>query len=231
MKFTLEEYNRNVPDKDLLDDVQNVALKLKKNTVTILEYESCGKFHPCTLQRRFGSWFKVLELAKLEASRSKLNIPEEELFKNIEEVWITLGRQPRYSEIKKPLSKYSAGTYDKRFGSWLKALEQFVAYIDSDSVDDSKAELSETELSKNIFTDTGIKHKTKREISDRLRFKILMRDGFTCRKCGKSPIKEMGIELHIDHITPWSKGGETVFENLETKCTQCNLGKGNAFNV
>ncbi|MDR0437258.1 MAG: HNH endonuclease [Bacteroidales bacterium] len=231
MEFILEAYNRDTPDEKLLSDIKNVALKLKKNTVSISEYESHGKFHPSTLQRRFGSWFKVLELAKLEASRSKLNIPEKELFKNIEEIWIALGRQPKYAEIKKPLSKYSAGTYDKRFGSWLKALQEFVVYINSDNISDNQTNLLETEVAENTFTNAKIKHKTKREISDRLRFKILMRDGFTCKKCGKSPMKEIGVELHIDHIIPWSKGGESVPDNLETKCKQCNLGKGNAFDV
>jgi 5-methylcytosine-specific restriction endonuclease McrA len=76
-----------------------------------------------------------------------------------------------------------------------------------------------------------IGHKTKREISDRLRFRILMRDGFTCKKCGRSPMKDSDVELHVDHIIPWSKGGETIPENLETKCEKCNLGKGNEFNV
>ena len=96
------------------------------------EYEQYGKFHPSTLQRRFGSWFKVLENANLKDSRSRLNIPNEELFRNIEELWISLGRQPKYQEIKKPLSKYSAGTYDKRFGSYWKALEGYIDYINSD---------------------------------------------------------------------------------------------------
>ncbi len=32
---------------------------------------------------------------------------------------------------------------------------------------------------------------------------------------------------HIDHIKPWSKGGETVLENLQTLCATCNLGKSN----
>lgn len=231
MEFRLEAYHRNTPDEELLADIRNVAAKLKKNTVTMSEYEEHGGFHPSTLKRKFGSWFKVLELAKLEASRSKLNIPQDELFKNIEEVWIALGRQPEYEEVKQLLSRYSAGTYDKRFGSWGKALRQFVSYINSDNIIDSQADLLMTKLPKDIHENTEIKHKTKREISDRLRFRILMRDGFTCRKCGRSPIKEIGVELHVDHINPWSKGGETVSENLESKCQQCNLGKGNVFDV
>ena len=35
--------------------------------------------------------------------------------------------------------------------------------------------------------------------------------------------------IQVDHIVPWSKGGETEESNLQTKCKKCNLGKGNAF--
>lgn len=231
MEFRIEPYHRNTPDEELLADIRNVAIKLKQSTVTIADYVEHGKYHPSTLQRKFGSWFKVLEMAKLDASRSKLNITEEELFKNIEDVWILLGRQPKYDEIKAPLSKYSAGTYDKRFGSWGKALIKFVTYMNSELDSEKQSEQIEIDNSKDVSLINEIRHKTKREISDRLRFRVLMRDGFTCRKCGKSPMKEMSVELHIDHILPWSKGGETILDNLETKCMQCNLGKGNAFDV
>lgn len=225
MEFKLELNKRNNSDEELIEDLVRVAKSIDKNTVTIAEYEEHGKFHPSTLQRRFGSWFKVLKKAGLEKSRSAINIPEEELFKNIEDVWIKLGRQPKYAEMKSPLSKYSAGTYDKRFGTWGNGLQKFVEYVNQDKEDKTES----TQTSKPKPEEKVIKHKTKREISDRLRFKILMRDGFTCKSCGKSPMTEMGVELHVDHIIPWSKGGETVPENLVTKCKQCNLGKGNAF--
>ena len=68
-------------------------------------------------------------------------------------------------------------------------------------------------------------HKTKREISVQLRYKVLKRDNFKCCACGASPAKDSSVELHIDHIIPWSKGGETVLENLQTLCSQCNIGK------
>ena len=57
-----------------------------------------------------------------------------------------------------------------------------------------------------------------------------MRDRFTWKKCGRNPMKEMGVGLHVNHITPWSKGGETLIENLETKCSRCHVGKGSTFN-
>jgi 5-methylcytosine-specific restriction endonuclease McrA len=59
-----------------------------------------------------------------------------------------------------------------------------------------------------------------------LRYEVLQRDGFRCVMCGRSPGKEAGVMLHVDHIRPWSAGGETVKENLQTLCERCNLGKG-----
>ena len=38
-----------------------------------------------------------------------------------------------------------------------------------------------------------------------LRFKILERDGFTCQICGQGA---PNVPLEIDHIVPFSEGGE-----------------------
>ena len=70
-----------------------------------------------------------------------------------------------------------------------------------------------------------IRHKTSRNINLRLRFRVMVRDHFKCCKCGKSPATDPSVILHIDHIYPYSKGGETVMENLQTLCSECNLGK------
>ena len=70
-------------------------------------------------------------------------------------------------------------------------------------------------------------HKTSRNISASLRYKIMKRDNFKCVLCGASPAKDPSIELHIDHIIPWSKGGESTVDNLQTLCSACNLGKSN----
>jgi 5-methylcytosine-specific restriction endonuclease McrA len=68
-------------------------------------------------------------------------------------------------------------------------------------------------------------HKTKREPGMRLRFEVLKRDNFKCCACGASPAKDPSVDLHIDHVIPWSKGGETVLDNLQTLCSACNIGK------
>ncbi len=64
--------------------------------------------------------------------------------------------------------------------------------------------------------------------STKLRFEVLSRDKFTCRFCGASPTKDPSVTLHIDHIIPWSKGGETSIDNLQTLCSKCNLGKSDS---
>ncbi|WP_413438710.1 homing endonuclease associated repeat-containing protein [Sulfuriferula sp. GW1] len=232
MKFELEESLRGAPDEELLEDMRRSAQAISRDTITIAEYGEIGKAHPSTIQRRFGSWFKALKLAGLQPSRSKFGITHEELFENIKSLWIRLGRQPRYDEVKAPSSQFSAGTYENRFGSWSKALREFVAWVNSDSPDQPQQDTETERGTADSTVQMGLaKRRTRREISDRQRFRILVRDGFRCKSCGASPLMKPGIELHVDHILPWSKGGETTDDNLETKCKQCNLGKGNAFNA
>lgn len=231
MKFELEDSLRGASDQELVQELARCAQSLGKKTVTIAEFEQLGRCHPSTIQRRFGSWFKALEAAGLEPSRSKIGITDDELFENIKDIWIELGRQPRYSEIVAPHSKYSAGTYEKRFGSWRKALNFFIDWVNSDSSLNEPAEAQTESSEHKPRPNSPKKRRTRREISDRQRFRVLVRDGFRCMSCGASPLLTPGVLLHVDHITPWSKGGETVDENLQSKCQQCNLGKGNAFDA
>lgn len=72
---------------------------------------------------------------------------------------------------------------------------------------------------------------SKRErkyMNDKLRYDILKRDNFKCQKCGTSA--NDGAKLHVDHIIPVSKGGQTTPSNLQTLCDRCNIGKSNKTN-
>lgn len=77
-------------------------------------------------------------------------------------------------------------------------------------------------------SNNAIKHRTKRDASVKLRFDVFKRDNFKCCACGASPAKDVNVELHIDHIFPWSKGGETEIDNLQTLCSRCNIGKSDS---
>ncbi|HBG81869.1 TPA: endonuclease [candidate division CPR2 bacterium] len=219
MKFELDNYHRNIPDDLLIEDLVSVAKKLGKGSITHEEYNLNGKYSSTTCLRRFGSWFNALEKAQLQKTRTPANIPEEDLFKNLEEIWIKLGRQPRYQEVQKPLSKYHAGTYENRFGTWRKALEKFISYINNEETVSSEEEIKDLEVEPSTL------HKTKRGINWRLRFIVMRRDNFKCKICGRSPATDPSIVLHVDHIKAWANGGETVLENLQTLCSKCNIGK------
>lgn len=58
-----------------------------------------------------------------------------------------------------------------------------------------------------------------------LRYAILRRDGFRCRYCGRSPLDDMTVKLHCDHILPKKRGGKDKISNLVTACDLCNIGK------
>lgn len=138
MQYVLNKYHRNETNESLIDNLKEVAKSLQKDTITMNDYNAYGKYHSSTLIRRFGSWFKCLELADLLPSRSKLNISEDELFENLENIWKHFGRQPRYHEIIKPLSKFSVGTYEKRFGTYYNALEAFINAVNGEQVEVKK---------------------------------------------------------------------------------------------
>ena len=63
-----------------------------------------------------------------------------------------------------------------------------------------------------------------RTIPKKLRFDVFKRDHFTCLYCGRTPPT---VTLEIDHILAFSKGGQTVIENLATSCRDCNAGDEN----
>lgn len=206
-----------VSDEDLLSDLRLVAKNLNRGTVPQNTYGKFGRYDYSTIIRRFGSWNSALMAANLSIS-NEINLSDDRLFENLLVLWQHFGRQPRRSELAKSPSTISQSPYNRRFGSWLSSLESFVAWANSNDAEASSSATTQT---------TSTSKQIGRDPSLRLRFKVLQRDRFTCRQCGASPAKTIGVELHIDHITPWSLGGETALENLQTLCAPCNLGKSN----
>ncbi|MFA7280951.1 MAG: HNH endonuclease [Sterolibacterium sp.] len=219
MKFELETFNRNVADEDLLQDLVTTDAKLKElgKRLTFRSYKEFGRYSASTIGVRFGSGNDGLRRAGLAPSEEK-NVSIEALFDNLKLVWIAKGRQPVYRDMSFPPSQYTSSIYNDRFGGWRRALEEFVT-----SVDQEQVELLNYEVE--VKNSKGTK-RTKRDPSLALRFFVLKRDRFCCVACGRSPATVAGLVLEIDHVFPWSKGGETIEENLQTLCFDCNRGKG-----
>lgn len=214
---------KSVDSQEMIDDLKRVALQLGKDTVSGDEYKVHGKFSPSTLIRRFGGWQIALQLAGLKIGLNK-NFTDEDLLQEIERVWRFLGRQPTSDDIKGGISKYSLQSYSRRFGGWRGALQAFIDYINADE-DDEIDDISAEAIIETPQMQIALKRRTKRDVNLRLRWKVMQRDNFKCCSCGASPAKDGAVELHVDHIMPWSKGGETEIENLQTLCSKCNFGK------
>lgn len=205
-----------VSDDELIADLQRVAQSLNSKTISSRKYRSLGAFAGTTIEQRFGSWNKALCVAGLSIS-SERDISDERLFENLLVLWQHLGRQPRYSELMRPPSVISQTPYNRRFRSWTASLEAFVQYANGSGIE-SPGVQSDLEEARGA---------TGRNPSLRLRWRVLQCNHFTCCACGASPALRPGVELHVDHIVPWSKGGETVLENPQTLCSVCNFGKSN----
>lgn len=62
--------------------------------------------------------------------------------------------------------------------------------------------------------------KVRQPISQHLRERVYARDGHACLHCGATD------DLTLDHIHPFSLGGQDTFENFQTLCRPCNSRKG-----
>ena len=203
-----------VSNEEILTDIRHAATLAGTNAVSQRLYSEFGQYDPTTAARRFGTWNKAVKAAGLEIAH-EINISDDRLFRNLMLLWEHYGRQPRRAELARSPSAISQQPYNRRFHSWTNALTQFVAYANAqDARSPSPVEAA-----------SG--HGTGRDPSLRLRFRGMKRDNFVCRACGASPALTPGLLLHVDHIKAWSLGGETIEENLQTLCKECNLGKSN----
>lgn len=213
MLLEYTDRTNNVTDEELLSDLQRASKETGKQSLTIVEYEEHGHYDSTTIMRHFGTWNTALKIAGLQISNRQYT--NQELFDNLAELWIKIGHQPSRRDLFLFQSPISYKAYERRFGKWSVALKSFIDYYNS------QESLRFYEIK--VKPDTT--HKTSRDINLNMRWKVMSRDNFKCCACGASPAKDPSVDLHVDHIIPWAKGGETVIENLQTLCSICNFGK------
>lgn len=175
------------------------------------------------LSQRFGKWANLLSEVGVSQAPLGRRYSDEECYENILALWTHYGRQPHFGELKHFPSTVGPKAYVRRWGGWRAALSAFVKQVAE------PAPLSVSAGSPEVPSEsqtTEVEVPAPRSIPLTLRYKILSRDKFRCVACGASPAKDVGVDLHIDHIHPWSRGGQNVEENLRTLCSKCNLGKG-----
>lgn len=176
-----------------------------------------------SITRKFGKWQDLLSEVGISTVPLGRRYTDEECFENIVVLWTHYGRQPNFAELKRPPSTVGSKAYISRWGGWRAALGAFIKYVNQEpqAVQKIVSEKDNIEVSAFKTTPATI----PRSISLSLRYKVLLRDRFRCVICGRAPAKDSSVELHVDHIHPWSKGGQNTEENLRTLCFDCNLGK------
>jgi 5-methylcytosine-specific restriction endonuclease McrA len=222
MKLQLNGYVRKATDQQLLSDLRKAASHTRRNTISNAAYRIHGSYSPGVLMRRFGSWNNALQKAGLSVTK-QYNIPAAALLQNIGTLWTALGRQPALSDLHPPLSRYGRRPYLRVFGKWSIALKKFVAHT---STIEQPQKTKHPSKIKTANIATNVSRTRPGTITWRLRHLIMKRDHFRCKICGTSPASDPSVVLHIDHITPISKGGNSQPQNLQTLCATCNIGKG-----
>jgi hypothetical protein len=225
----------------LLADLRAIVQRSSGQFLTFKKYrETGGTYSIGTFRNRFGSWKAAVEKLGLRDGHAGL-YADDQLFAELQRLWEAYGRQPTYKDMNRD-GAISGNVFQWRFGSWMKAVHAFCddRQARDEEVENPEAEgvnqsLATTVVGTQAVVTIGAAAETvcKAEVATprapgrRLRFRVFQRDKFRCVICGQSPRTCAGLELHIDHVTPYSRGGASTFENLQTLCKDCNLGKSN----
>jgi DNA-binding transcriptional ArsR family regulator len=214
--------------EQIMDALRAHVYEFPDQSVTVDEIANRLGIDRTTISRKSGNWQECLAEVGLLPVSSGRRYTDNECFENILFLWTHYGRQPNFAELNQPPSKVGSKAYVGRWSGWRASLGAFIDFANGRETKSSEAKslASNLETASDDFGKTPNESVSPRAVSLSLRYKVLVRDRFKCTICGRSPAKDLGVELHIDHIVPWSKGGLTIEENLRVLCFDCNLGKG-----
>lgn len=146
-------------------------------------------------------------------------IIEKEKFESIKDIMCTSAQEAKSKLYKlrnnKNIERFThRGNWEDRIDHYLK--DRHICY-------EITARYGSYEGGKYVTAEDRRRKEERRKITYQVRLLVLKRDNYTCKVCGKTEAD--GVQFHIDHIKPISKGGNSSLDNLQTLCASCNLHK------
>jgi len=226
-----------IPELKLLEHLEKAAIHFHYCEFGWREFNDVADISANPVKLYFGSWKKGLAALKNHLQQKGLDLSprlvapnriysNEDLFNELERIWCLVGQRPSRNEWEASNPHISYNTYKQRFGGWTNACFKFIEYKMGDAISKDDFVFPNQEVSSNNRElHFHYQQETSRNVPLSLRFEVLRRDNYRCVFCGKSPVTNLGTNLHIDHKVPFSKGGKSTLDNLQTLCEECNLGK------
>lgn len=246
-KFEFKRCQKSkIPREEVITELEKVAKHFNYSDFKQDDFDKVADISYYKVYREFGSWEKALQFLadhlkskginfQITTRRNPYSI--QEMFDEMEKIWVQLGHRPSRDEWTTLKPKMSYDTIQRRFGGWANACLKFIEYKSGEVLTTgNETRMGEKDQVPSPINTCDKKNKNgtnknidrTRTIPLNIRLKVLIRDNFRCVFCGKSPATDIGTKLHVDHIIPFSKGGTNSYENLQTLCEQCNIGKSNS---
>lgn len=217
----------------MVEELENVAKSFNYIEFGWRDFNKVANISATPVKKEFGTWSKALSALREHLKEKNLNLSprkipcnqihsDNDMFNEMERIWKNLGHRPSRAEWERSNYKIAYGTYKNRFNGWQHACLKFIEYKMGENIIADTEKIIPTNKK---YTTLKDKSEATRIIPLGIRLQVLNRDSYRCVFCGRSPATEVGVKLHIDHIEPFSKGGKNTPDNLQTLCSDCNLGK------
>jgi hypothetical protein len=232
-EFSIDrDYANRIREEQVVAELRRVAAKLGNRRFSRHEFdEHAQSCKGSTVIKNFGTWDNALDATGLDLAphrTPRLQISDSQLLEELGRVWRLLGHRPSKGEWDSVETKYSYTTYKQRFGGWLNACVAFLEGAPSTTTIEGGESAPHDDAPPHANSRPATQASSNpRYIPLKVRLQVMKRDRYCCVMCGRSPAVAVGIQLHIDHVIPFSHGGASTSDNLQTLCQDCNLGKGN----
>ncbi|MBN2523656.1 MAG: HNH endonuclease [Bacteroidales bacterium] len=227
-----------ISEQEILNELEKVACHFNYEYFRRRDFDDIANIHSATVERFYkGSWSKAIQMLEIYLQnkniefngkkRTQRNTSEKDIFQEMERIWLKLGHRPSRSEWVSSEPKMSYDTVYRHFGGWINACRRFVEYKTGTEIKDEEIQSEKGHPKRLSRKKLAKRNDRSRSVSLNVRMKVLNRDNFRCVICGRSPATDLECKLHVDHIIPFSRGGDNTEDNLQTLCEKCNLGKSN----